>query len=94
MQDEMEKITAIIRDLFDDYDGPVTRDLSPAKRQAILAWLKNPLPGTVALRATRAAAARPAPTGPMPCQASYIAGRIRSFIAASSTTNRRPSGRS
>jgi acyl carrier protein len=28
MQDEMEKITAIIRDLFDDYDGPVTRDLS------------------------------------------------------------------
>jgi hypothetical protein len=25
---------------------PVTRDLSPAKRAAILAWLKNPLPGT------------------------------------------------
>jgi hypothetical protein len=26
---------------------PVTRDLSPAKRAAILAWLKNPLPGPV-----------------------------------------------
>ncbi|MBV8686609.1 MAG: hypothetical protein JOZ90_11940 [Alphaproteobacteria bacterium] len=25
---------------------PVTRDLSPAKRNAILAWLDNPLPGT------------------------------------------------
>ena len=24
----MEKITAIVRDLFDEYDGPVTRDLS------------------------------------------------------------------
>jgi hypothetical protein len=24
---------------------PVTRDLSPAKRNAILAWLANPLPG-------------------------------------------------
>jgi acyl carrier protein len=28
VQDDMEKITAIIRNLFDDYDGPVTRDLS------------------------------------------------------------------
>jgi acyl carrier protein len=28
MQDEMEKITAIIRNLFDDYDGPVTRELA------------------------------------------------------------------
>lgn len=26
---------------------PVTRDLSPAKRQAILTWLNNPLPGAV-----------------------------------------------
>jgi acyl carrier protein len=26
--DDMEKITAIVRDLFDEYDGPVTRDLS------------------------------------------------------------------
>jgi acyl carrier protein len=24
----MEKMTAIVRDLFDEYDGPVTRDLS------------------------------------------------------------------
>ena len=28
MPDDMEKITAIVRDLFDEYDGPVTRDLS------------------------------------------------------------------
>ena len=27
---------------------PVTRDLSPAKRQAILTWLKKPLPGALA----------------------------------------------
>jgi hypothetical protein len=40
---------------------PVTRDLSPAKRAAVLAWLKNPLHGTapVALRIARAAAASP-----------------------------------
>jgi hypothetical protein len=43
---------------------PVTRDLSPARRQAILAWLQNPLPGPVALRAARAVAARAAPSGP------------------------------
>jgi acyl carrier protein len=28
MQDDLEKIAAIIRDLFDEYEGPVTRDLS------------------------------------------------------------------
>jgi acyl carrier protein len=28
MQDELEKLAAIIRDLFDDYEGPITRDLS------------------------------------------------------------------
>jgi len=28
MQDDLEKMTAIIRDLFDEYDGPVTRGLS------------------------------------------------------------------
>lgn len=36
---------------------PVTRDLSPAKRQAILAWLKNPLPGAPA----KAPTSTPAP---------------------------------
>ncbi|MBX8529705.1 hypothetical protein K5D32_08545 [Pseudomonas cichorii] len=35
-------------DIHDANSMPVTRDLSPAKRQAILAWLKNPLPGTKA----------------------------------------------
>lgn len=28
MQDDLMKMTAIIRDLFDEYEGPVTRDLS------------------------------------------------------------------
>jgi hypothetical protein len=53
-------------DVSDPNSMPVTRDLSPAKRQAILAWLQNPLPGAVALRAARAArAAQSAPTGPV-----------------------------
>jgi acyl carrier protein len=26
--DDLEKMTAIVRNLFDEYDGPVTRDLS------------------------------------------------------------------
>ena len=28
MHDDLQKMTVIVRDLFDDYDGPVTRDLS------------------------------------------------------------------
>jgi acyl carrier protein len=28
VQDDMETMTAIVRDLFDEYDGPVTRALS------------------------------------------------------------------
>ena len=28
MQDDLETMTEIVRDLFDEYDGPVTRDLS------------------------------------------------------------------
>jgi hypothetical protein len=43
---------------------PVTRDLSPAKRRAILAWLDNPLPGTAAPKAAVAAATPGAPAGP------------------------------
>jgi hypothetical protein len=41
---------------------PVTRDLSPAKRQAILRWLANPLPGPV--REPRAAALSDGPDAP------------------------------
>jgi hypothetical protein len=52
-------------DISDPNSMPVTRDLSPAKRQAILAWLQNPLPGPVALRAARVAAVRAAPSGPV-----------------------------
>ena len=36
---------------------PVTRDLSPAKRDAILSWLKNPLPGAKFLPTTSPPAA-------------------------------------
>ncbi|MEY2484246.1 MAG: hypothetical protein QOK24_2774 [Verrucomicrobiota bacterium] len=40
---------------------PVTRDLSPAKRRAILNWLKNPLPGAKCVaKAPEPSAARPA----------------------------------
>jgi hypothetical protein len=41
---------------------PVTRDLSPAKRNAILAWLQNPLPGPVphAAPVSQPVAVRPA----------------------------------
>ncbi len=40
---------------------PVTRDLSPAKRAAILSWLKNPLPGAKrAAKAAEPSAPRPA----------------------------------
>ena len=28
MHDDLEKVTEIVRDLFDEYDGPVTRELS------------------------------------------------------------------
>jgi hypothetical protein len=40
---------------------PVTRDLSPAKRAAILAWLGNPLPGAAPAAKAEVAAARAAP---------------------------------
>lgn len=40
---------------------PVTRDLSPAKRQAILSWLKNPLPGSPPPARAPAPASSPAP---------------------------------
>jgi hypothetical protein len=53
-------------DVSDPNSMPVTRDLSPAKRQAILAWLQNPLPGTVAPRSKRVAPAPPASTAPAP----------------------------
>lgn len=49
---------------------PVTRDLSPAKRAAILSWLKNPVRGTWPDVAPRPApgAAAPPPRGGMPPQ--------------------------
>ncbi|MCV4339524.1 hypothetical protein [Pseudomonas capsici] len=60
-------------DIQDANSMPVTRDLSPAKRKAILAWLKNPLPGTkTATRAAPqvdAATQAAAPTGSAPASA-------------------------
>ena len=48
---------------------PVTRDLSPAKRAAILSWLDNPLEGTPILRQQRA------PSGALPQPSSEMANR-------------------
>jgi hypothetical protein len=45
---------------------PVTRDLSPAKRQAILAWLTNPLPGAVAAPTARTLGAATDAVAPSP----------------------------
>lgn len=53
---------------------PVTRDLSPAKRQAILSWLKNPLPGGPA----KTPEARPASATPA---AAAATGATASFAA-------------
>lgn len=47
-------------DPADPNSMPVTRDLSPAKRDAILAWLKNPLPGEVRVKPNTACPAEPA----------------------------------
>lgn len=43
---------------------PVTRDLSPARRQAILSWLKNPLPGRAAVPKAASLARDTAPKAP------------------------------
>lgn len=48
---------------------PVTRDLSPAKRQAILTWLDNPLPG--------GPVPAPTPRSAIPPQAAPAAGHPR-----------------
>lgn len=49
-------IYAFTRDINDTFYMPVTRDISEAKRQTIVKWLQNPLPGTGAPR-TRTMAA-------------------------------------
>lgn len=43
---------------------PVTRDLSPARRNAIVTWLKNPLPGPAPATAARTLSAEVAPRSP------------------------------
>ncbi|HEY1425558.1 MAG TPA: hypothetical protein VGF50_02695 [Caulobacteraceae bacterium] len=48
-------------DPADPNSMPVTRDLSPAKRAAILAWLDNPLPGPTRVSSRPAAQVAPAP---------------------------------
>jgi hypothetical protein len=54
---------------------PVTRDLSPAKRQAILDWLQDPRPGEVPKPAPRDLAAAEAPAAPLaPRDASSLRG--------------------
>ena len=53
-------------DVRDPNTMPVTRDLSPAKRRAILTWLSNPLYGEAARPAARALAASVADSPPDP----------------------------
>jgi hypothetical protein len=69
---------------------PVTRDLSPAKRNAILAWLKNPLPGAVApsTRKVAPAAAEALSAGPPPMQGGKVAARARRLVLQSQGESR------
>jgi hypothetical protein len=60
---------------------PVTRDLSPAKRGAILAWLQNPLPGEApAPRALAEARAPEAPTGARASRGGKAAAAARRLV--------------
>ncbi|MGA2127469.1 MAG: hypothetical protein ABSG76_15110 [Xanthobacteraceae bacterium] len=61
---------------------PVTRDLSPAKRAAILAWLKSPLRGIrpVAPETVRAAAAAPAAPAVAPAKGGKAAAAARRLV--------------
>lgn len=66
---------------------PVTRDLSPAKRQAILTWLDNPLPGDAPPRRTTRAGdaprkASPGPSGPAALQGGKAAAAARRLVHA------------
>ncbi len=69
---------------------PVTRDLSPAKRNAILAWLKNPLPGPVppSTRKAMPAAAEALASGPPPQQGGKVAARARRLVLQSQGESR------
>jgi hypothetical protein len=61
---------------------PVTRDLSPAKRAAILQWLDNPVEGPPAPASARAAAsaARPASAASPPAGGKAAAAARRAFL--------------
>jgi hypothetical protein len=62
---------------------PVTRDLSPAKRNAILAWLKNPLPGEAPAKPAAAPKAAPVaeiPAAPEPPKGGKAAAAARRLI--------------
>ncbi|HZZ30461.1 MAG TPA: hypothetical protein VFE10_00590 [Phenylobacterium sp.] len=71
-------------DPADPNSMPVTRDLSPAKRDAILAWLKNPLAGPVPAPKPRlaleAAAVAPLIAGPPPPRGGKAAAAARRLI--------------
>ena len=61
---------------------PVTRDLSPAKRQAILSWLDNPLPGSPVVAPTlRQAAPQKTDTAAEPPRAALPQGGKASAVA-------------
>ncbi|MGY3437046.1 MULTISPECIES: hypothetical protein [unclassified Marinovum] len=68
--------------LSDPNSMPVTRDLSPAKRQAILQWLDNPLPGDppVVAAATMAEAGAAQAKGEAPSKGGKEAAMARRVI--------------
>jgi hypothetical protein len=59
---------------------PVTRDLSPAKREAILGWLKNPLRGTPPAAPTVARAATAIVAGAVPHKGGKAAAAARRLV--------------
>ncbi len=64
---------------------PVTRDLSPAKRNAILSWLKNPLPAaTPPIHAAGSSTAGSSTAGSSTTAPSTTAGAVESSAAAHS----------
>jgi hypothetical protein len=80
-------IYAFTRKITDTFYMPVTRDLSEAKRQTIVKWLQNPLPGKEGIKMTSARAAAPE----QPAEASYFESaemkKVRALTQAKNGAN-------
>jgi hypothetical protein len=85
---------AFTRDINDTMHMPVTRDLSKAKRQAILSWLQHPDTADTrklkAFAADNAAAGKPHDTNPLPEQTSFTTAqqKYRKVVQAKSGATR------